>query len=146
EAIRLVLEAMEQLKKLDPSTFKFGPTGMEQTRTEQPGLLNRAFGLLPIEWSVAFFNFVLGDAYLAAGDLEAARIAHHNSLDSYRRLGVEEDATLPLTSLGKIAILQGNYQEARTLLEESLAIRRKNNIGWFTGISLTTLSDLARYE
>ena len=141
EAIRLVLEAIEQLKKVDPATFKFGPTGMQQT-----GLLNRASGLLPIDWSVAFFNFVLGDAYLAAGDLEAARLAHQNSLDLYKKLGTEEDATLPLTSLGKIAILQGNYTEARTVLEESLAIRRKNNIGWFIGISLTTLSDLARYE
>ena len=37
---------------------------------------------IPREWSLAFLNFVLGDAYLAAGNYEAARETHSESLDA----------------------------------------------------------------
>jgi len=141
EAIKLASEAKEQLQKLDHSNFKVVPPGMKW-----PEGRYLPFDFIPREWSLAFLNFVLGDAYLAAKNYQAAREAHSESLAAYRNLGVDEDASLPLTSLGKLAILEGNYDEARTLLEESLAIREKAHTEWFVAITLTTLSDLARYQ
>ena len=141
EAIRLTVEALERAEKLNSPDVatSFGPSGVKG-RSDTP------FGLLPIDWARAFLNFILGDSYLEAGDLETARSYHQKSLDYYGRLGLAEDGSQPLTSLGKIAMMEGNYEEARALLEESLSIRRKTNITWYVAIVLTTLSDLARHQ
>jgi predicted ATPase/class 3 adenylate cyclase len=141
EAIRLTMEALERAENFDSPEVatSFGPTGAKG-RTDTP------FGLLPVDWARAFFNFILGDSYLAAGDLEAARDYQQKSLEYYGKLGLPEDSTQPLTSLGKIAMMQGNYDEARALLEESLSIRRQSGITWYTAITMTTLSDLARHQ
>jgi len=141
QAIKLGSEAMARVKESGSPVSAFRLDTLEPVRVP-----NTPYSLLPAEWSIAFLNFILGDAYLAAGDLETAHDFHRKSLESFRGLGVQEDATLPITSLGKIAMLQGNYEEARVLLEESLSIRRKINIVWYTAITLTTLSDLARYQ
>ncbi len=141
QAIKLGSEALARVKESGSPVSAFRLDTLEPGRRP-----DTPYSLLPAEWSIAFLNFILGDAYLAAGDLETARDFHRKSLGSFRGLGVQEDATLPLTSLGKIAMLQGNYEEARELLEESLAIRRKVNITWYIAITLTTLSDLARYQ
>jgi predicted ATPase/class 3 adenylate cyclase len=144
DAIALVSQALDRVRKGEGARIMFSLAQlaeMNQVKSLDSPLTN-----LPIDWSIAFFNFVLGDAYLTAGDLEAARMAHTESLATYSKLGMEEDKSLPLTSLGKVAILQGNYEEARALLEESLAIRRKIGSSWFISITLITLSDLARYQ
>jgi predicted ATPase/class 3 adenylate cyclase/tetratricopeptide (TPR) repeat protein len=140
-AIRLTTEALERAEKLE------SPHGAPSFGSARPmGRSDTSFGLLPVDWARAFLNFILGDAYLDAGEIETARNHHQKSLDLYERLGLAEDSSQPLTSLGKIAMMQGNYEEARTLLEESLSIRRETNITWYVAITQTTLSDLARHQ
>jgi tetratricopeptide (TPR) repeat protein len=141
EAIKLGSEALERIRKVDPSIVRPALPGSDGVvRLDTP------FSFLPTEWSIAYLYFILGDAYLSVRDFETARTFHRKSLDLYRRLGAQDEATLPLTSLGRIAMLQGDYEEARTLLEESLSMRRQLDIPWYIAITLTALSDLARYE
>jgi predicted ATPase len=150
EAIKLGSEALERIRKVVPSIV--GPAlggsgGLDGSdRSDGADGLNTPLSFIPPEWSIAYLYFILGDAYMAIRDLETARDFHRKSLELYRKLGAQDEATLPLTSLGKVAMLQGNFEEARSLLEESLAIRRKLDLTWFVALTLTTLSDLARYQ
>ena len=61
----------------------------------------------------------------AANDLEAAGRHHLEQLEMARHDPDEELAAKALSALGNVRLLEGRVQEARSLCEESLAIRRR---------------------
>ncbi len=70
----------------------------------------------------------------AQNDSAAARSLYEESLALFRELGDKWAQTMPLGSLGNMALCQGDHVAGRALFEESLAIQRefgdKLGVGW----------------
>jgi predicted ATPase/class 3 adenylate cyclase len=86
-----------------------------------------------------------GDATVAF-DRVAARELYEESLAIGRAAGDSWMITVSLTSLGRMALEDGDYPTARALCEEGLAARREMGDKWSLAISLASLGDVARCE
>ncbi len=89
--------------------------------------------------------FLLGDATLPI-DRGPARVLYEESVSLYRTIGDSHWVSYPLTSLGRLAQLDGEYPSARELLQRGLAVRRQAGDRWGMAISLTSLGEVERCE
>jgi predicted ATPase/class 3 adenylate cyclase/sugar phosphate isomerase/epimerase len=88
---------------------------------------------------------LLGDATLPA-DRAAARASYEECIAFCRARGDQWTISYPLTSLGRMALQDGDYAGARAMFEEGLSVRRSIGDRWGTATSLTCLGELARTE
>lgn len=95
-------------------------------------------------WALADALFNLGDAMLPA-DRVAAEQLYQESLGLFRSIG-DTWAALPLTSLGHLALQQGDHAAARAYLAEGLALRLNDPDRWLLAVSYASLGEVARYE
>ncbi len=82
------------------------------------------------------------------GELAEARALHEESLALQRRLGDRRGIAVALTSLGTVALAQGDLEGASALLLESLARKREGGYAIDLGESLLHLGalDLRRHD
>ncbi|MDQ2912907.1 MAG: tetratricopeptide repeat protein, partial [Chloroflexota bacterium] len=92
-----------------------------------------ARSLASLEWFVA-------DSALERGDYAAARTGHHKALEILRAYGDEIAAAAPLISLGRLACVDGDYDRARALVEEGLALRRREVTDGHFGVAIALIS------
>jgi ATP/maltotriose-dependent transcriptional regulator MalT len=75
-------------------------------------------------------------------DAVTAQTLYEESLALFREVGDRWGITLPLTSLGRLALRQGDFSAARAYVEEGLALRREMGLKRFIGISLISLGEI----
>jgi predicted ATPase/DNA-binding CsgD family transcriptional regulator len=75
-------------------------------------------------WALAFSLDHLGVLSFAAGDIEAARAHHRESLRIWETLQDPEELAEVNAYLGRAALAQGDLAEARQRLEKALGLRR----------------------
>lgn len=96
-------------------------------------------------WYVAVTIFSLAEATWPV-DPQAAKVLYQESAALFRTVGASWGLALPLTSLGRQALDEGRYEEARALCEEGLALRRAVDHQWWIAMSLCSLGEVARCE
>jgi len=98
--------------------------------------------------SLAMHRFFRAEAAMDRGDYEEARRLHTESLTFFERVGVDTPIrTVPLLTLGRIACVDKDFVRARALVEEALAIRRKDTENRFgVAIALNSLGEVDRCE
>jgi tetratricopeptide (TPR) repeat protein len=73
--------------------------------------------------SVAWATTRLGDVFFLLGSWDQARACHERAIEMFRRLGgMPRHSAVPLVSLGELALVQGNSDEASRLLDEGLEV------------------------
>lgn len=97
------------------------------------------------QWAESIALFTLGDATVSI-DPVAARTLYEESLSVARATGDTWIVAMPLTSLGHLAVQEGDYATARGLLEEGLAIRRHWDNHWELTIALASLAEAVRCQ
>ncbi|MDP9319701.1 MAG: tetratricopeptide repeat protein [Chloroflexota bacterium] len=99
-------------------------------------------------WSLGLLAFIMADVAQQHGDFVAARHGHTESLAFFRETGDLQWSTSPLISLGRLACADGDYTRARALVEEAVAIRRRNELDnrWSLAIALDSLGEIDRCE
>jgi predicted ATPase/class 3 adenylate cyclase len=99
-------------------------------------------------WGLGVLACILADVALRHGDYAAARSDHIESLALFREIGDVQWSASPLLSLGRIACVDGDYTRARALVEEAVAIRRRNEFDnhWSLAIALDSLGEIDRCE
>jgi predicted ATPase len=70
-------------------------------------------------------NTLLGAVANDEGDREAARSYHRRSIEIGEQIGIEP--VIPMLNLGIVALDSGDYDDARDLFEDVLAIHRRND-------------------
>lgn len=97
-------------------------------------------------WGLAMLEFLNGDRAFERGDFATALASLQRSLDLFRSIGDELMASQPLLTLGRLACVDGDYVHARALVEETLAIRRREQPDdhWRIAISLISLGEVYR--
>ena len=95
------------------------------------------------EYASALFG--MGRLRYVQGDFVSARSAFTRLLDVGNALGSDNWLSAACTQLAHLATREGNYQEARRLAEEGLALRRRAGDHWGTAISLLVLGRNAHY-
>ncbi len=95
---------------------------------------------------LALLEFLNGEGAFGRGDYAAARAGTQRGLELFRSIGDELMASQPLLSLGRLACIDGDYARARALVEESLAIRRREGPDdhWRMAIALISLGEVGR--
>lgn len=96
-------------------------------------------------WYVAVTIFALAEATWPV-DPQAASVLYQESAALFRSVGASWGLALPLTSLGRQALDEGRYEDARALCEEGLALRRAVDHQWWIAMSLCSLGEVARCE
>jgi predicted ATPase len=96
-------------------------------------------------WLVAQTLFLLGDATLPV-DRAAARAHYEDSLLHGQTLDDPLVRSYPLVSLARLAMEDGDYQRARALAEEAVALRRSLAMAYPLALALATLAEVARGE
>ncbi len=96
-------------------------------------------------WYVAVTIFALAEATWPV-DPQAASALYRESAELFRSVGASWGLSLPLTSLGRQALDEGRYEDARALCEEGLALRRAVGHQWWIAMSLCSLGEVARCE
>ena len=104
-----------------------------------------------LEESLALFREIeekagFADCLHRLGVLDDNLALFAESLKIRRELGDRHGIAESLSSLGDIALRDGDYAEARVLYEESLGIRREVGHKWGVGNSLMALGYLALYQ
>ncbi len=84
--------------------------------------------------------FLIGQAHMGAGDLDAARLALTRSLDAARRNGDPHLVLSALNGLGDVACSAGDYATARDLFEECLRAGRELGDDFRTAMHLNNLA------
>jgi len=95
-------------------------------------------------WSLADALTLLGDS-TPPDEKATAEALYRESLALYRELH-DPWAALPLTSLGRLALRQGDYSKARALLNEAVALHREDRSRILIGIALASSGEAARCE
>ncbi len=88
-------------------------------------------------WDEMAANTVLGVVANVEGDRTLARRHHERSMVLKEQLGIEP--LVEKLNLGTIALDEGDYREAQTLLEDVLAIHRRNENAEGVGTALLNL-------
>lgn len=110
---------------------------------EAESLLNQTDDLL----GLGFMRFLRADAALKQGDYDEARRGLTEARALFRR--TDGDSPLhsaPLLGLGRIACAEGDFVQARALVEEALALRRNGENRWSIAIALNSLGEVDRCE
>ena len=108
---------------------------------------------LPQRVDTALANFTPHEALIAIWDLIGAANKYVVDvrpweLAKQRREtpAIEQRLSTALYNLAEIALLKGNFEQAETLHEESLALKRGQQDAWSIAWSLTSLAKLALYR
>jgi predicted ATPase/DNA-binding CsgD family transcriptional regulator len=124
-----------------PATMRYG---REAVRIADTLLANETSP--EAEAARAFALTGLSSGSRAAGDYQTAFTIGIQVLQYYRKAGPPFYLGMGLLSQGDMAIELGKYAEARSLLEESLALAQEAGDLFRIAHSYNTLGDLARYE
>jgi predicted ATPase/DNA-binding SARP family transcriptional activator len=96
-------------------------------------------------WSLGLSLYCLGDA-LAVDSPVLARATYSECLALFREQTDPFGMAYALTSLGRMALDEGNLADARASFEEALDIRRALGDRWLTAISLNSLAMVERQQ
>ena len=93
---------------------------------------------------LGFILFIWGSNELQVGDVDVAERCLHKSLAISRANGDFAFGSAPLVSLARVAWLQGNYECAQQMIEESLVKVEESGNEWQIAMSQNSLADIVR--
>ena len=118
-------------------------TGDSASAREQAREAVRILDLCQEPWISALSYFILGEV-LYSDEPDSAWAAYQKSLAGFRAIGDPWGTAHALNGLGGMAMRARNYETARGLMEDGLAIHRSIDNRGAIAVSLASLGELAR--